>query len=152
MVMLSGKRESCGSKSGVNVETATCLADIVAPQIHQHDVLAALLVVRQQIFFQGLVLAQSLPSPSCACQRPGNTTASAPCTTPCTPPRLSCTTCQRRHCLLSISSCGSPPLKSAAALTCRYSHQRMLRRCFSWGQDMEGWHIIYSAPFSSART
>ena len=48
----------------------THLAHVVAPQVHKHDVLSALLLVRQQLRLQGGVLLRRRPPPPRARQRP----------------------------------------------------------------------------------
>ena len=48
----------------------TRLADIVAAEVDKHDVLSALLLIAQQLSFQGLVALGGLPSSPRPCQRP----------------------------------------------------------------------------------
>ena len=45
------------------------LADIVTAEVHKHDVLSALLLVAQQLPFQGCVALGGLPSSPRSCQR-----------------------------------------------------------------------------------
>ena len=47
-----------------------CLADIIAAQVDQHDVLAALLLVSQQLLLQGHILCRGFAPPPSASQRP----------------------------------------------------------------------------------